>query len=62
MEWGPEAGDLVLSIRQAQPAEWPVFTLDLDFEVEGGGADGRRASVRVDPDVSVLATAALRRR
>ena len=82
VEWGPEAEDLVLSIRQAQPAEWPVFTLDLEFEVEGGAADGRRASVRVDsreatlripgaaeadgvrfdPDVSVLATAELRRR
>lgn len=82
VEWGPDAEDLVLSVRQVQPAEWPVFTLDLDFEVEGGGADGRRASVRVDsreatlripgaaradgvrfdPDVSVLATAELRRR
>lgn len=82
VEWGPDAEDLVLSIRQAQPPEWPVFTLDLDFEVEGGGADGRRASVRVDareatlripgaagaegvrfdPDVSVLATAEVRRR
>ncbi|WP_425154174.1 hypothetical protein [Candidatus Palauibacter sp.] len=72
----------MVSIRQVQPAEWPTFTLDLEFEVEGGGADGRRASVRTetreatlripgaaaaeglvfDPDVSVLATAEMRRR
>lgn len=82
VEWGAEAEDLVLTIRQVQPAEWPVFTLDLDFMVEGGGVEGRRASVRLDareatltipdaagaeglrfdPDVSVLATAELRRR
>ncbi|MXW56880.1 MAG: hypothetical protein F4Z59_09570 [Gemmatimonadales bacterium] len=54
VEWGPEAEDLVLSIRQVQPAEWPVFTLDLDFEVAGGGADGRRASVRVDAREATL--------
>ena len=54
VEWGPEAEDLVLSIHQVQPAEWPLFTLDLDFEVAGGGADGRRASVRVDAREATL--------
>ena len=82
IEWGSEGSELMVSIRQVQPAEWPTFTLDLEFEVEGGGADGRRATVRMearettlripgaaaaeglvfDPDVSVLATAEMRRR
>lgn len=53
-EWSPEGEDLVLSIRQAQPAEWPVFTLDLEFEVVGGGADGRRAGVCVDAREATL--------
>ncbi|WP_420633673.1 M1 family metallopeptidase [Candidatus Palauibacter sp.] len=82
IDWGAEASDLLVSIRQVQPPDWPAFTLDLDFVVEGGGADGRRANVRMetreatlripnaadaedllfDPDVSVLATAEIRRR
>ncbi len=48
IEWGPDGEDLVASIRQGQPAEWPTFQLEFDLEVEGGTADGVRTRVAMD--------------
>ena len=54
IEWRPEGADLVVAIRQAQPEEWPVFRLDVELEVEGGPADGERASVRLETREATL--------
>ena len=54
IEWGPEDADLVVSIRQTQPAAWPTFALEVELEIEGGPADGERAGVRMETREATL--------
>ncbi len=80
--WSGDGADLVASVVQGQPVEWPTFDFEFELEIEGGERDGERETVRMssreksvriagagdatdivfDPDVSVLATAEVRRR
>ena len=54
IEWEPEGADLLVSIRQMQPLEWPAFALEVELEVEGGPADGERAGVRMETREATL--------
>ncbi len=54
VEWRAEPPDLVAEVRQGQPADWPAFILEAVFEIHGGPANGRRASVRMETREATL--------
>ncbi|MCG8466841.1 MAG: M1 family metallopeptidase, partial [Gemmatimonadetes bacterium] len=52
--WRPVSDDLVLTIAQTQPSDWPTFALDFEIEIRGGARDGERESISISDRESAV--------